>query len=73
MPILATLLLWGNIQFDLSYATIPIFGGKPYRKCKMTYVISDPEKLTNFPSCTTDNIINFMLSHDPQLIIIVYL
>lgn len=58
----------GSIQFDLSYAPILVFGRETrrlYREPKVTYVISDLEIPTNFPSYTTDNLGNFLLSHEP--------
>lgn len=36
----------GSIQFDLSFATIPVFGGETkclYREPKMTYILSYPK------------------------------
>jgi hypothetical protein len=58
----------GNIQYYLSHATILSFGGESrhlYREPKMTYVISDTEKPTNFNSYNTNNVRNFMLFLEP--------
>jgi hypothetical protein len=45
-------ILWGSLQMDLSYDTIPIFGGdhiRLYREAQLAYIISDEENPTNHP------------------------
>jgi len=45
-------ILGGDLQMDLSYATIPIFGGEHrriYREAQLYYVISDEANPTNYP------------------------
>ena len=42
----------GTLQMDLSYATIPIFGGEQrrlYREVQMAYLVSDSDNLANHP------------------------
>jgi hypothetical protein len=49
--------LGGTFHMDLSYATIPIFGGEHrriYRKAQLTYIISDEATPTNHPVFTFD-------------------
>jgi hypothetical protein len=44
--------LGGTLQMDLSYATIPMFGGEQrrlYREAQLAYIISDEENPTNHP------------------------
>lgn len=44
--------LGGTLQMDMSYATIPIFGGefrRIYRETKLAYIISDHHNPTNNP------------------------
>ena len=44
--------LGGTLQMDMSYATIPIFGGefrRLYRETKLAYIISDHHNPTNHP------------------------
>jgi hypothetical protein len=53
----------GSVQFELSYAIIPIFRGDTrhlYREPKMTCVITD-QNPSNFPSCSSNSIGNFLL------------
>jgi hypothetical protein len=53
----------GNVQFDLSYATIPIFGGDTqclYREAKMTYIFNNPMNPSNF-FIEFDEIGNFLI------------
>jgi len=40
----------GNLKMDLSYATIPVFGGEHkrlYREAQLAYIISDERNSTN--------------------------
>jgi hypothetical protein len=44
--------LGGTLQIDLSYATIPVFGGEQrrlYREVRLSYLLSDHESPTNHP------------------------
>jgi hypothetical protein len=44
--------LGGTLQMDLSYATIPVFGGvnrRLYRESQLAYVISDEQNPSNHP------------------------
>jgi hypothetical protein len=47
----------GTLQMDLSYATIPIFGGvnrRLYRESQLAYVISDKQNPSNHPIYSVD-------------------
>jgi ribonuclease HI len=49
--------LGGTLQMDLSYATIPIFGGVDislYRESQLAYVISDKQNPANHPIYSVD-------------------
>jgi ribonuclease HI len=49
--------LGGNLQMDLSYATIPVFGGEHrriYREAQLYYIISDEGNPTNHPIFSLD-------------------
>ena len=44
--------LGGTLQMDLTYATIPVFGGEHrrlYREAQLAYIVSDEENPTNHP------------------------
>jgi len=44
--------LGGTLQMDLSFATIPVFGGEQmrlYSESQLAYIISDPQNPTNHP------------------------
>jgi hypothetical protein len=44
--------LKGSVQLDMTYATIPIFGGQfiqPYTETRLAYTISDPQNPNNYP------------------------
>jgi hypothetical protein len=44
--------LRGSLQLDMTYTTIPIFGGKftrLYRKMRLAYTVRDPQNPNNFP------------------------
>jgi hypothetical protein len=44
--------LGGTLQMDLTYATIPVFGGEQrrfYRESQLAYIVSDEANLTNHP------------------------
>jgi hypothetical protein len=49
--------LGGTLQMDLSYATIPVFGGEHrrlYRESQLAYIISDEQNPTNHPIYVVD-------------------
>ena len=49
--------LGGSLQMDLSYATIPIFGGefrRLYREAQLAYIISDIDHSVNHPIYAVD-------------------
>jgi hypothetical protein len=49
--------LGGTIQLDMSYATIPVFGGqftRLYRETRLAYTVSDPQNPNNFPIYIAD-------------------
>ena len=49
--------LGGTLQNDLSYATVPVFGGESrrlYREAQLTYIISDEKNPTNHPIYVVD-------------------
>jgi ribonuclease HI len=42
--------LGGSLQIDMTYATIPVFGGEPrrlYKETKLAYIVSDPNHPNN--------------------------
>ena len=49
--------LGGTLLMDLTYATIPVFGGEHrrlYREAKLAYIISDEANPTNHPIFALD-------------------
>jgi hypothetical protein len=49
--------LGGTLQMDLTYATIPVFGGEHrrlYREAQLAYIISDEANPTNHPIFSLD-------------------
>jgi hypothetical protein len=43
--------LGGSLQLDMTYATIPIFGGQftqLYREIGLAYIVSDPKNSNNY-------------------------
>jgi hypothetical protein len=49
--------LGGTLQMDLTYATIPVFGGEHrrlYREAQLAYIVSDEENPTNHPIFALD-------------------
>jgi hypothetical protein len=49
--------LGGTLKMDLTYATIPVFGGEHrrlYREAQLAYIISDEEDPTNHPIFSLD-------------------
>jgi hypothetical protein len=50
-------ILGGTLQMDLTYATIPVFGGEHrrlYREAQLAYIISDEANPTNHPIFSLD-------------------
>jgi len=60
--------LGGSVQLDMTYATLPIFGGqftRLYRETRLTYTVSDPHNPNNYPVSVADQDLgNFILSID---------
>ena len=49
--------LQGSLQLDMSYATIPVFGGESrrlYKEAQLAYIISDETNPTNHPIYVVD-------------------
>jgi len=49
--------LGGTLQNDLSYATVPVFGGESrrlYKEAQLAYIISDEKNPTNHPIYALD-------------------
>ena len=70
--------LKGTLQMDMSYATIPLFGGHKilYREKRLAYVVSIQQKPNNHPIYVVDtdlgSSIFFNVSHvDPEIPIVV--
>jgi hypothetical protein len=63
--------LGGSLQLDMSYATIPVFGGqftRLYRETRLAYTVSDPQNPNNFPIYVADQDLgNCILSFDDGL------
>jgi hypothetical protein len=63
--------LGGSLQLDMTYSTIPVFGGKFtrfYRETRLAYTISDPQNMNNFPIYIADQDLgNYILSFDDGL------
>jgi ribonuclease HI len=54
--------LGGNLHMDLTYATIPVFGGEHrrlYREAQLAYIISEEANPTNHPIFTLDTDLGF--------------
>jgi hypothetical protein len=60
--------LGGSLQLDMTYATIPVFGGqltRLYRETRLAYTVSDPQNPNNFPVYIADQDLgNCILSFD---------
>jgi hypothetical protein len=55
-----------NLQMDLSYATIPVFGGKHmrlYKEAQLAYIISDEKNPTNHSIYVVDIDLGTSLLH----------
>jgi hypothetical protein len=63
--------LGGSLQLDMTFPTIPVFGGKftrLYRETRLAYTVSDPQNLNNFPIYIADQDLgNCILSFDDGL------
>jgi hypothetical protein len=63
--------LGGSLQLDMTYATIPIFGGqftRLYRETRLAYTVSDPHNPSNYPVYVTDQDLgNCILSIDDDI------
>ena len=49
--------LGGSLKLDMTYATIPIFGGQftwLYRETRLVYIVSDPQNPNNYPIYVVD-------------------
>jgi hypothetical protein len=58
--------LGGTLQMDLTYATIPLFGGEHrrlYREAQLAYIISDEANPTNHPIFALDIDLGSILLH----------
>jgi ribonuclease HI len=56
----------GTLQMDLSYATIPVFGGEQrrlYREVRMDYLVSDHENPTNHPIYVVEDDLGSSIFH----------
>jgi hypothetical protein len=64
--------LGGTLQMDLTYATIPIFGGEHrrlYREAQLAYIVSDEANPTNHPIYALDTDLGsslLQLTHTPE-------
>jgi hypothetical protein len=64
--------LGGNLQMDLTYATILVFGREHrrlYREAQLAYIISDEANPTNHPIFALDTDLGsslLQLTHDPE-------
>jgi ribonuclease HI len=67
--------LGGTLQMDLTYATIPVFGGEHrrlYREAQLAYIISDEANPTNHPIFALDtdlgsSVLQFTHAPEPPL------
>jgi hypothetical protein len=58
--------LGGTLQMDLTYATIPVFGGEHrilYREAQLAYIVSDEADPTNHPIFALDTDLGSSLLH----------
>jgi len=58
--------LGGTLQMDLSYATVPVYGGKSmrlYRENQLAYMISDHNNPTNHPLYDVQNDLESFFLH----------
>jgi len=65
-------ILGGTLQMDLTYATIPVFGGEHrrlYRESQLAYIINDEANPTNHPIFSLDTDLGsilLQLTHAPE-------
>ena len=63
--------LGGSLQLDMTYATIPVFGGqltRLYREMRLAYTVSHPQNPNNFPIYIADQDLgNCNLSFDDDI------
>ena len=56
----------GTLQMDLSYATIPVFGGENrrlYRELQFAYIVTDDKNPTNHPLYAVDKDLGTCMLH----------
>ena len=56
----------GTLQMDLSYATIPMFGGENrrlYRELQFVYIVTDDKNPTNHPLYVVDKDLGICMLH----------
>ena len=56
----------GTLQMDLSYATIPVFGGENrrlYRELQFSYIVTDDKSPTNHPLYAVDKDLGTCMLH----------
>jgi hypothetical protein len=56
----------GTLQMDLSYATIPVFGGEQwrlYREVRLAYLVSDHNNPTNHPIYVVEDVLGSSIFH----------
>ena len=56
----------GTLQMDLTYATIPIFGGENrrlYRELQFAYIVTDDKNPTNHPLYAVDKDLGTFMLH----------
>jgi hypothetical protein len=63
--------LGGSLQLDMTYDTIPVFGGHfthLYRETRLAFTVSDPHNPNNYPIYIVDqDLENFILSIDDNI------
>ena len=63
--------LGGSLQLDMTFTTIPMFGGQftwSYRETRLAYTVSDPQNMNNSPIYIVDQDLgNCILSFDGGL------
>jgi hypothetical protein len=63
--------LGGSLQLDMTYATIPVFGGqftRLYRETRLAFTVSDPHNPNNYPVYIVDQDLgNCILSIDDDI------
>jgi hypothetical protein len=56
----------GSLQMDLTYATIPVFGGEHmtlYRQVRLAYIVSDHQNPSNHPIYVVEDEIGSYVFH----------